>query len=164
VAVELRPPAWLFLVLTLVPAAHTTDLPAIRDRGRLRVLTVPVNQQNDFISAPPGKGFDRELLEGFATLELRQVLSGYLDDLRRTPTWAGSWSSTSGRRPPRSSRRHARSDAAPSGAFGGGPGALDLEGQLVLPEAEDDRPPVLQPPEQNLFRQGIAYLGLDQPG
>jgi ABC-type amino acid transport substrate-binding protein len=65
---DLRPPVWLSLVLTLVPAAHAADLPAIRDRGRLRVLTVLVNQQNDFISAQPGKGFDRELLEGFATL------------------------------------------------------------------------------------------------
>jgi len=67
--VDLRPPVWLFLVLTLVPALHAADLPAIRDRGRLRVLTVLVNQQNDFISAQPGRGFDRELLEGFATLE-----------------------------------------------------------------------------------------------
>ncbi len=66
---DLRPPVWLFLVLTLVPALHAADLPAIRDRGRLRVLTVLVNQQNDFISAQPGRGFDRELLEGFATLE-----------------------------------------------------------------------------------------------
>ena len=66
---DLRPPVWLSLVLTLVPALHAADLPAIRDRGRLRVLTVLVNQQNDFISAQPGRGFDRELLEGFATLE-----------------------------------------------------------------------------------------------
>src|SRR5258708_3947677 len=67
--VDLSPPVWLFLVLTPVPALHAADLPAIRDRGRLRVLTVLVNQQNDFISAQPGRGFDRELLEGFATLE-----------------------------------------------------------------------------------------------
>src|SRR5258708_22268324 len=67
--VDLSPPVWLFLVLTLVPALHAADLPAIRARGRLRVLTVLVNQQNDFISAQPGRGFDRELLEGFATLE-----------------------------------------------------------------------------------------------
>jgi ABC-type amino acid transport substrate-binding protein len=69
VAVDLKTPLSLFLLLALLPALPAADLPAIRDRGRLRVLAILVNQQNDFISAQPGKGFDRELLEGFATLQ-----------------------------------------------------------------------------------------------
>jgi ABC-type amino acid transport substrate-binding protein len=69
VAVDGKTPLSLFLVFALLPALETADLPAIRDRGRLRVLAILVNQQNDFISAQPGKGFDRELLEGFATLQ-----------------------------------------------------------------------------------------------
>jgi ABC-type amino acid transport substrate-binding protein len=69
VAVDLKTPLSLFLLLALLPALPAADLPAIRNRGRLRVLAILVNQQNDFISAQPGKGFDRELLEGFATLQ-----------------------------------------------------------------------------------------------
>ena len=68
VNVDFRPPLALSLLLALLPAAHAADLPAIRERGHLRVLTVLTSQQSDFFSAQPGKGFDRELLEGFATL------------------------------------------------------------------------------------------------
>jgi hypothetical protein len=67
VAVDPRVPLALSLVVALVPVVHAGDLPAIRDRGRLRVLAILVNQQNDFISALPERGFGRELLEGFAS-------------------------------------------------------------------------------------------------
>lgn len=58
----------LLLVLTIAPALEARDLPEIQRRGVLRVLAVLVNQQDDFFSAQPGRGFDRELLEAFAAL------------------------------------------------------------------------------------------------
>lgn len=60
-------------VLTFVlaaPAAAAADLDAIKARGELRVLVVPVKGSNEFFPLegnPPG--FDREILEGFAQLQ-----------------------------------------------------------------------------------------------
>jgi polar amino acid transport system substrate-binding protein len=48
--------------------AAAADLDEVTQRGSLRVLAVLVNQQESFVSARPGVGLDRELLEGFATL------------------------------------------------------------------------------------------------
>jgi ABC-type amino acid transport substrate-binding protein len=58
----------LALPLAPTPALEARDLPEIQRSGVLRVLAVLVNQQDDFFSAQPGRGFDRELVEGFATL------------------------------------------------------------------------------------------------
>jgi ABC-type amino acid transport substrate-binding protein len=44
------------------------DIDEITRRGTLRVLAVLVNQQESFVSAKPGVGLDREMLEGFAAL------------------------------------------------------------------------------------------------
>jgi ABC-type amino acid transport substrate-binding protein len=62
------------------PSIEGADLPAIKARGSLRVLAVVVHQADDFFSATPGRGIDREILEGFASLhklklELVQVQS-----------------------------------------------------------------------------------------
>ncbi|HXK08555.1 MAG TPA: transporter substrate-binding domain-containing protein [Vicinamibacteria bacterium] len=48
--------------------AAPADLDEVTRKGALRVLSVLVNQQEAFISAKPGIGLDRELLEGFAAL------------------------------------------------------------------------------------------------
>jgi membrane-bound lytic murein transglycosylase F len=51
-------------------AAAAADLDAIKARGELRVLVVPVKGSNEFFplaGSPPG--FDREILEGFAQLQ-----------------------------------------------------------------------------------------------
>ena len=48
--------------------AAAADLDEVTRRGTLRVLAVLVNQQESFVSAEPGVGLDRELLEGFAAL------------------------------------------------------------------------------------------------
>jgi ABC-type amino acid transport substrate-binding protein len=53
--------------VTPIPVT-AADLAEVTQRGSLRVLAVLVNQQESFISARPGVGFDRELLEGFAAL------------------------------------------------------------------------------------------------
>jgi ABC-type amino acid transport substrate-binding protein len=49
----------------LLPAP---DMPEVTARGTLRVLAVVRNQADDFMSARPGRGFDREVLEGFCNL------------------------------------------------------------------------------------------------
>ncbi len=66
-----KPACVLILGLGLLAAVGdpaTADLAEITQRGSLRVLAVLVNQQESFMSARPGTGFDRELLEGFAAL------------------------------------------------------------------------------------------------
>lgn len=68
-----KKPARVLLVMGLgllagAPNRAAADLPEITQRGSLRVLAVLVNQQESFMSAKPGVGFDRELLEGFAAL------------------------------------------------------------------------------------------------
>ena len=55
-------------LLAAIPGASAADLPEITQGGTLRVLAVLVNQQESFVSARAGVGFDRELLEGFAAL------------------------------------------------------------------------------------------------
>ncbi len=62
--------ALIFLVAVALaaPLVEGADLPAIKARGSLRVLAVVVNQADDFFGASPGRGIDRELLEGFANL------------------------------------------------------------------------------------------------
>jgi ABC-type amino acid transport substrate-binding protein len=71
---------FLVAVALAAPLVEGADLPAIKARGSLRVLAVVVNQADDFFGASPGRGIDRELLEGFASLhklrlELVQVQS-----------------------------------------------------------------------------------------
>lgn len=56
------------LALALLAAAPVPDLPEIGARGTLRVLAVVRNQADDFMSETPGRGFDREVLEGFCNL------------------------------------------------------------------------------------------------
>jgi ABC-type amino acid transport substrate-binding protein len=56
------------LGLTVAPAAFAGDLPQVKARGTLRALSVVLNQENAFMSAEPGVGFDREVLEGFCAL------------------------------------------------------------------------------------------------
>jgi polar amino acid transport system substrate-binding protein len=68
--------AWCFLVITLTAALSlaaepaAADLAEIKARGVLRVLRVDAPSGDEFFSlgadAPPG--FDREILDGFATL------------------------------------------------------------------------------------------------
>ncbi|HET8646440.1 MAG TPA: hypothetical protein VFO85_13180, partial [Vicinamibacteria bacterium] len=57
--------AVLVLALLAVPAP---DLPEVNARGTLRVLAVVRNQADDFMSEEPGRGFDRQVLEGFCGL------------------------------------------------------------------------------------------------
>jgi ABC-type amino acid transport substrate-binding protein len=57
--------AVLALALLMAPAP---DLPEVTARGTLRVLSVVRNQHDDFMSEQPGRGFDREVLEGFCNL------------------------------------------------------------------------------------------------
>src|SRR5262245_49794989 len=55
--------------MLLGPLAGAAELPArLKERGTLRVLAVLTNQRDDFFSKEPGVGFDREVLEGFASL------------------------------------------------------------------------------------------------
>jgi ABC-type amino acid transport substrate-binding protein len=56
------------LALALLAAAPAPDLPEIGQRGTLRVLAVVRNQADDFMSETAGRGFDREVLEGFCAL------------------------------------------------------------------------------------------------
>jgi lysine/arginine/ornithine transport system substrate-binding protein len=60
-------PAFAVLLLAAAPA-WAADLDEVKARGSLRVLAVIVNQENAFMSADPGVGFDREVLEGFCSL------------------------------------------------------------------------------------------------
>jgi membrane-bound lytic murein transglycosylase F len=56
-------------------AAHAADLEAIKARGELRVLVVPVKGSNEFFPLagdPPG--FDREILDGFAQLQRVRIV------------------------------------------------------------------------------------------
>jgi ABC-type amino acid transport substrate-binding protein len=57
----------LTLVLALTPVL-SADPQETRGKDALRVLVILINQDDDFFSAQPGRGFDRELLEGFANL------------------------------------------------------------------------------------------------
>jgi polar amino acid transport system substrate-binding protein len=63
--------------------AHARDLGEIKDSGRLRVLAVVEEKEPEFLSLRPGgsPGFDREILEGFASSERLQV------DYVVVPTW-----------------------------------------------------------------------------
>jgi ABC-type amino acid transport substrate-binding protein len=64
----------LALTLLVANAGAAAELPpAIEARGTLRVLSVLVNQPRDFVAAEPGVGFDREVLEGFASLHKLKV-------------------------------------------------------------------------------------------
>jgi ABC-type amino acid transport substrate-binding protein len=55
------------LLATLTFAAGS-DLAAIKARGTLRVLAVQMKQADEFFQLQGRPGFDREILEGFATL------------------------------------------------------------------------------------------------
>jgi ABC-type amino acid transport substrate-binding protein len=56
------------MILLLTAAAARADWTAIKSTGALRVLWVQAHGQNEFFSNEPGRGFDREVLEGFASL------------------------------------------------------------------------------------------------
>lgn len=57
-------------VLCLTGASRAEDLPEIRSRGALRVLAVVSPPSGaEFFSETSGRGFDREILEGFARLQ-----------------------------------------------------------------------------------------------
>ena len=56
------------LALALAVLMPAPDLPEITARGTLRVLSVVRNQADDFMSEQAGRGFDREVLEGFCNL------------------------------------------------------------------------------------------------
>jgi membrane-bound lytic murein transglycosylase F len=56
------------LALALLAAPPSPDLPEVTARGALQVLAVVRNQADDFMSKEPGRGFDREVLEGFCNL------------------------------------------------------------------------------------------------
>ena len=62
--------AWACLVASPLVGLGA-DLPEIRARGSLKVLHVPVSQDDEFFPSPGAArpGFDRELLQGFCTLE-----------------------------------------------------------------------------------------------
>lgn len=58
----------LFASGTLVPAE---DLTAVKQRGTLRMLSVVVEEEPEFVSSQAERpGFDREVLEGFARPEI----------------------------------------------------------------------------------------------
>lgn len=73
------------LSLVLCEVAGSEDLAAVKARGVLRVLAVRVQGPNEFFTVTgPQQGFDRELLETFASLEglkLEPVLVEGWDDL-----------------------------------------------------------------------------------
>lgn len=72
------------LLAAALLAAATVDLPEVRARGSLRVLAVVPTQADDFMSETPGRGFDREVLEGFCSLqrlELELILRESWGDL-----------------------------------------------------------------------------------
>jgi ABC-type amino acid transport substrate-binding protein len=53
----------------LAPCLSADDLAEIKARGTLRVLGVVDDPEDEFITPQPGRGLDRELLEGFARLQ-----------------------------------------------------------------------------------------------
>jgi ABC-type amino acid transport substrate-binding protein len=65
--------------------AGARDLGEIRDSGRLRVLAVVEEKEPEFLSLRNGgsPGFDREILEGFASSQRLQV------EYALVPTWDG---------------------------------------------------------------------------
>lgn len=76
--------ATLALAGLVAPSVPASDLPSgIKARGTLRVLAVVTNQRGDFLSTEPGVGFDREVLEGFASLHKLKLV------LVQIPRWDG---------------------------------------------------------------------------
>jgi ABC-type amino acid transport substrate-binding protein len=61
-------PAVLSLAVAPIPGG-ADDLPEIKTRGVLRVLGVADEKDDEFLTTEPGRGLDRELLEGFARLQ-----------------------------------------------------------------------------------------------
>jgi ABC-type amino acid transport substrate-binding protein len=63
--------AMLLIAVLLVPPAVAAgeDLAEIKARGVLRVLGVVHDPEDEFLTDQPGRGLDRELLEGFARLQ-----------------------------------------------------------------------------------------------
>lgn len=71
------------LALVAAPAA-AADLPAVKQRGVLRVLAVDIGEPDEFFQFSGAPGFDREILEGFARLHgvrLEPVRVAAWDDL-----------------------------------------------------------------------------------
>ncbi len=56
--------------LALTAPALGADLPEVKARGALRVIVMPLSSTDEFFAVPPGPklGFDREVLDGFASL------------------------------------------------------------------------------------------------
>ena len=67
----MRRPWGVAVVMSLLLAGSLAadDLPAVKERGTLRMLSVVVEHEPEFVSAKADRpGFDREVLEGFARL------------------------------------------------------------------------------------------------
>jgi ABC-type amino acid transport substrate-binding protein len=73
----------LCVLVATAAAAGAQDLPEIKRRGTLRVLAVVDEKEPEFVSLKPGgtPGFDREILEGFATTQ------GVRLELITVPNW-----------------------------------------------------------------------------
>ncbi len=71
-------------IAAFIPVLSADDLPEIKARGSLRVLGIVDDAEDEFLTAQPGRGLDRELLEGFARLQgvkLEVVNAGAWDAL-----------------------------------------------------------------------------------
>src|SRR5262245_20532242 len=61
--------AVLALAVLVAPRSGAgADLAEVKGRGTLRVMGVADDPDDEFLTDQPGRGFDRELLEGFARL------------------------------------------------------------------------------------------------
>jgi membrane-bound lytic murein transglycosylase F len=84
VRASLALPAVLGLAALVGPSSFAADLPEIKARGSLRVLGVVDDPEDEFLTPQPGRGLDREMLEGFARLQgvaLEVVNAGTWDAL-----------------------------------------------------------------------------------
>jgi len=71
-------------VLAAMTPLHAADLAAIKQAGTLRMLSVVVEKEPEFVSSQVERpGFDREVLEGFARLHRVKL------ELVPIPTWDG---------------------------------------------------------------------------
>jgi polar amino acid transport system substrate-binding protein len=70
--------------LSLLMPLHAADLAAVKEAGTLRMLSVVVEEEPEFVSADAERpGFDREVLEGFARLHRVKL------ELVPVPSWDG---------------------------------------------------------------------------
>ena len=81
---RLPTPCRAAVVLLLAVPVGASDLEAVKARGSLRVLAVDLKEPDEFFQFKGNPGFDREILEGFATLHrvrLEPVAIAAWDDL-----------------------------------------------------------------------------------